>query len=274
MAPTPTGPRRLRVLDACREGWIAFGRAPWPFLLFSLLSALAMGACVLPIALGGAALGITLVATDPVPEVALPRLIVLLIGLGAVLVGALLLGVVALLSTLGFYRGAWLVLDGEKPRFADLIRLIRWDGGAINRLVLAWTAEQLVLLIPLGLMALLGFDLQRQGLAPLLWWPLGLGALAWAVWFSITQTFLNPLCLFGNSKPIATVHIGIREVRRQWWRVFGLNGLMMGLMLVSHFASANALCIALIPVLICIKLAAYRQMFGADDRLELTRPRA
>ncbi len=49
---------------------------------------------------------------------------------------------------------------------------------------------------------------------------------------------------------------------------------MMGLMLVSNFASANALGMALIPVFICIKLAAYRQLFGADDRLELTRSRA
>ena len=273
MALTPTGPGRLRVLDACREGWIAFGLAPWPLLLFSLLSSLAMGACVVPIALGAAVLVMTPQAID-YPDGALPGLIVMLVSLGAVLVGVLLLGVVALLSTLGFYRGAWLALEGQKPRFADLIQLIRWDRIVINRLVLAWTAEQLVLLIPLGLVGLLGFDLQRQGLAPLLWWPLGLVALAWAVWFSITQTFLNPLCLFGNIKPIATVRIGIREVRRQWWRMFGLNALMMGLMLVSTFASANALGMALIPVFICIKLAAYRQLFGADDRLERTRSRA
>ncbi len=213
MALTPTGPGRLRVLDACREGWIAFGLAPWPLLLFSLLSSLAMGACVVPDCPGGRGPG-----DDPpghrLPRMGLlPGLIVMLVSLGAVLVGVLLLGVVALLSTLGFYRGAWLALEGQKPRFADLIQLIRWDRIVINRLVLAWTAEQLVLLIPLGLVGLLGFDLQRQGLAPLLWWPLGLVALAWAVWFSITQTFLNPLCLFGNIKPIATVRIGIREVQ-------------------------------------------------------------
>ncbi len=274
MALSPTGPSPLRVLDACREGWIAFGRAPWPFLLFSLLSALAMGACVLPIALGGSILVTTALFTDPAPEIALPRLIVLLISMGAVLGGVLLLGVAALLSTLGFYRGAWLALEGQKPRLADLIQLIRWDGVAINRLVLAWTAEQLLLLIPLGLVGLLGLDLQRQGLPqPLIWWPLGLVALAWTMWLGVTQTFLNPLCLFGTTKPIATVSSGIRVVQRQWWRVFGLQTLLGALIVVSSFASANALSIALVPVVICIKLAAYRQLFGADDRLEPTRPR-
>ena len=95
MALTPTGPGRLRVLDACREGWIAFGRAPWPLLLFSLLSSLAMGACVVPIALGAAVLVMTPQAID-YPDGALPGLIVMLVSLGAVLVGVLLLGVVAL----------------------------------------------------------------------------------------------------------------------------------------------------------------------------------
>ena len=40
MALTPVGQGRLRVFQACREGWVAFGRAPVPFLLYSLLSCL------------------------------------------------------------------------------------------------------------------------------------------------------------------------------------------------------------------------------------------
>jgi hypothetical protein len=87
---------------------------------------------------------------DTLPDTTLPRLIVLLISLGAFLVGGLLVGLVMLVTTLGFCRGAWLALEGHRPRFADLIR---WHGAAINRLILAWTAWQLLLLValvPLG----------------------------------------------------------------------------------------------------------------------------
>ena len=268
MALTPTGPGRLRVLDACREGWIAFGLAPWPLLLFSLLSSLAMGASALLMGLGVAALMLVPEATG-VAEAVLPRLIVMLISLGAVLVGLLLLGVVTLVTALGFCRGAWRALEGHKPRFADLIR---WDGAAINRLILAWTAWQLLLLVGLVPLGLVGWGLSSLGLDPVVWWPIGLVALVFGGWFSITQTFLTPLCLLGNAKPLATVRSSIQGVHRQWWRVCSLQGLVFVVVLVSSSGSANALGIVLAPVVGCINLAAYRQLFGADDRLGLIKP--
>ena len=273
MAPMPTSPRRLRVLDACREGWIAFGKAPWPFLLFSLLGSLAMGAAIVPLGLGVAAMAMTPEASD-LPAATLPRLVVMLASLAAVLVGVLLLGLVTLITTLGFCRGAWLALEGQRPRFADLIR---WDGAAINRLVLAWTAQQLVLLLPLGLAALAclspyGTGLRRPVGLPiaLLVGALLLGAL---LWFAVNQCFLNPLCLFREQQPLGAVLSGIRGVRGQWWPVAGLNGLLLAGMGVAACASANGLAIALTPAVCCINVAAYRQLFGAEDRLGLTTPR-
>ena len=266
MAPTPTGQGRIRLLQACREGWIAFGKAPLPFLLFSLLSSLAMGACGVVGGLGVLALLAALQVAE-VPTEILPRLLLMLVSLGAALVGLLGLGLVALVSTLGFCRGAWLALEGHRPRFADLIA---WDGAAINRLVLAWTAQQGVLLLPLGLAALAYFGLAGLGLERLLGLPIGLVALA-LVWFGVNQCFLNPLCLFRETKPFAAVRMGIEGVQGQWWRVFGLNGLLLAVMVLG--ASAGGLAIALTPVVCCLNMAAYRQLFGADDRLGLTTPR-
>ena len=274
MALTPTGHGRLRVLEACREGWIAFGRAPVPFLLFSLLSSVATGASGLLLVLGGAALVMVPAASelpDTLPDTTLPRLIVLLISLGAFLVGGLLVGLVMLVTTLGFCRGAWLALEGHRPRFADLIR---WDGAAINRLILAWTAWQLLLLVALVPLGLLGLGLAARGLPPPIWWPIGLIALAIGTWFGITQTFINPLCLLQNAKPFAAVTSGIKAVQVQWWRVFGLCGLLAAVMVLISGASVSALAIALAPVLGCINMAAYRQIFGSDDRLGLATPRA
>jgi hypothetical protein len=269
MALTPTGHGRLRVLDACREGWIAFGRAPLPFLLFSLLSSLATVPFGLLMVLGGTALVMAPTVSD-LPEATLPRLIVLLISLGAFLVGLLLAGLVMLVTTLGFCRGAWLALEGHQPRFADLIR---WDGAAVNRLILAWTAWQLLLLVGLVPLGLIGWSLAAQGLGPSIWWPIGLIALVFSSWLGITQTFINPLCLLNTAKPFAAVRSGIKAVQGQWWRAFGLCGLLVAVMVVISGASASALAIALAPVIGCINMAAYRQIFGSDDRLGLTIPR-
>jgi hypothetical protein len=268
MALTPISLGRLRVLQACREGWIAFGLAPGPFLIFSILSSLAMGASALLIVLGGVALAIKPVVSD-VREATPLLLIEILIGLGAVLVGVLLLGLVTLVTSVGFCRGAWLALEGHKPRFADLIR---WDGAAINRLILAWTASQLLLLVGLVPLGLAGWGLSSLGLGPALWWPIGLLALVFCGWFGITQTFLNPLCLFRSAKPLVTLRSGIKGVHGQWWRVWALQGLLVTVIVVGSGASAYALSIALAPVVACINLAAYRQLFGAEDRLGLIKP--
>jgi hypothetical protein len=257
MALTPIRSGRLRVLQACREGWIAFGLAPGPFLIFSILSSLAMGASALLIVLGGVALAIKPVAIE------------ILIGLGAVLVGVLLLGLVTLVTSVGFCRGAWLALEGHKPRFADLIR---WDGAAINRMILAWTASQLLLLVGLVPLGLAGWGLSSLGLGTALWWPIGLLALVFCGWFEITQIFLNPLCLFRSAKPLVTLRSGIKGVHGQWWRVWALQGLLVTVIVVSSGASAYALSIALAPVVACINMAAYRQLFGAEDRLGLIKP--
>jgi len=243
MALTPIRSGRLRVLQACREGWSAFGLAPGPFLIFSILSSLAMGASALLMGLGVSALVLVPEATG-MEEAFLPRLIVMLISLGALLVGVLLLGLVTLVTSVGFYRGAWLALEGH----------------------------QLLLLVGLVPLGLAGWGLSSLGLGPALWWPIGLLALVFCGWLGITQTFLNPLCLFRSAKPLVTLRSGIKGVHGQWWRVWGLQGLLVTVIVVSSGASAYALSIALAPVVACINLAAYRQLFGAEDRLGLIKP--
>jgi hypothetical protein len=259
MAPTPPSQGRLSILRACREGWIAFCRAPVPFLLFSLLSSLALGACfllawilLLPPHYGGLA-------------GALPHQLEILITL-AVLLGTWL---VMMVSSLGFCRGAWMALEGRKPRFADLIR---WNGAALKRLLLAWTAQQLVLLLPLGVATLLYFGLERLVLGSL--WELHFALLILALaWFGVTQCFLNPLCLFREAKPFAAVGSGIRVVLGEWWPVVGLNGLLLALTMVVGTICCWTLPIVITtPLFCCINLAAYRQLFGAEDRLGLMKP--
>ena len=261
MAPTPPRQGRLRVFQACREGWIAFCRAPVPLMLFSLLSSLAIGACfllawilLLPPHYGGSA-------------GALPRQLEILTTL-AVLLGTLLVMVV---SSLGFCRGAWMALEGRKPRLADLFR---WDRAALKRLLLAWTAQQLVLVLPLGLATLLYFGLERLVLGSL--WELHIALLILALaWYGVTQCFLNPLCLFREPKPFAAVGSGMREVLRAWWPVVGLNGLLLALTMVVSTVCCWPLPIVLTtPLACCINLAAYRQLFGAEDRLGLMKPQS
>ncbi len=172
---------------------------------------------------------------------------------------------VSLVATVGLYRGAWMVMEGQQPRFADLIR---WDGAAIKRLFLAWSAYQLVLAPPLGLATLVGHGLRSMGIGPMIWWPIGLLAWAWLLWFGHNQFLFSLLCLFQKAKPFIAMRSSMQIVKKEK---------LSSLIDYSNRPISNALLgfrNFFNPWDYFYRLAAYRQVFGADDRLGLIKPQS
>ena len=120
--PTP-GTNQLQVLRAVEDGWQAFCRAPWPFLLFQVL------ALVIAAPFAGLVAGGVVRLSGPEPAFVHP------IAAGiAVVVGVVGYVVVALWGVVGLVRGAWLSLEGQRPVFRTFTR---WDGAASGRLLLS-----------------------------------------------------------------------------------------------------------------------------------------
>ena len=101
MSETPAG-NRLHVLKAVEDGWTAFSKAPWPFVLFALLYLLL---ATLFQQLPDFLLNLS---SNPSAAAAVISLIVSMVG------GIL----ISLWGTMGLIRGAWKALDGEKPSLA------------------------------------------------------------------------------------------------------------------------------------------------------------
>lgn len=99
VASNPTPPN-LRILQAVSDGWQAFCRAPWPFVLFTLLtSALSLVFNLLS-------------NLDALPEALQPSMAV---QLAALVVGVIGQVVVSLWGSVGLIRGAWTALAGQRP---------------------------------------------------------------------------------------------------------------------------------------------------------------
>ena len=100
--PTP-GTNKLQVLRAVEDGWHAFCRAPWAFLLFQALVLVVMAPFAALLVAGAVRLN------GPEPAVLHP--VAASISLVVGLVGYV---VVALWAVVGLSRGAWLSLEGTK----------------------------------------------------------------------------------------------------------------------------------------------------------------
>jgi hypothetical protein len=245
--PTP-GTNNLQVLRAIEEGWQAFCRAPWPFVLFQLLALVIMvpfigliSNAVLHLALGAPAL-VHPIATQ--------------IGLVIGVVGYV---VVSLWTAMGLTRGAWVSLDGQRPSFSHFTR---WDGAASGRLF----GSALLLLIVLAVVGsvawALGFGLGKVN-AVLFAIPLIAFAI-FKIWLVITQHFLLPLSLFGTQRPVETLQAGIRGVNPSWWTVLWLAIVESCVAGVAYLFNAGGV-LVLAPVLVCVSTAAYRQLYGSQD---------
>ena len=149
--PTP-GTNQLQVLRAVEDGWQAFCRAPWPFLLFQVLA--------LVIAAPFAALVAAGVVRLSGPEPAFVHPIAAGI---AVVVGVVGYVVVALWGVVGLVRGAWLSLEGQRPVFRTFTR---WDGAASGRLLLSTLLLAVVVAVLALIASLIGTGLGVLHLVP------------------------------------------------------------------------------------------------------------
>ncbi len=190
----------------------------------------------------------------------LPLPVVLLVMLG----GTAGFVVIQLWSTIGMIRGAWLALEGEHPPLATFLR---WDGRASARLLLAQLclgALMLLVAVPIGI---LGFSL---GNAPeLLAQPakllVMLALTLLAAYLVVGQQFLAWVALLQGRGPRASLSLGQQVVNRSWGQALLLMLVESLLLLAGALLCGMGLLVAQ-PVVVCVATAAYRQLFGRDDR--------
>ena len=248
MASTPSATGRIQLDQAVRDGWAAFCRAPWPFVLFTLLS-------------GGLSLVFQALANlASLPEASQPPALMVVL---ATLVGAVGHLLVSLWGTVGLIRGAWTALEGRRPNLGSFLR---WDGSAAGRLLLRQLLFALLLfaiVLPAALLALgLGQLQPWLGALPLL---VALGLL---FYLAVGQTFLPWLALLGGQGPMASLQRGRQVVDRQWWMVLLLVVVQSAILLTGALLCGVGL-LAAAPLSLCVATAAYRQLFGAEDRTGL-----
>jgi hypothetical protein len=260
LSPAPSSALDLGL--ALRDGWTAFRRAPWTLSGFMLLvSALAIGLLLLERALTS--------ASGALPSLAPPAL--LLCRLACLLL--------VLWGTVGLVRGAWIALEGERPRFGALLR---WDGAALARVALASLLLGLLLtllslpltwLLAIGVEQLLEFDFPLHGPpllravnpspgALLLVGGSALALLGLMTYAQVSQHFLVQLAALQGSGPWRTLHRGQTAVDRRCWTVLALLGVESLLLLAGILAMVVGLFVA-VPLVACVSTAAYRQLFGA-----------
>ena len=255
MALTPSDNSRLHILQAVEDGWGAFCRAPWAFLLFQALAGLILLPFAALTAVGGARLAEVgeLMGVHPTGAWA------------ALIIGVVGYVIVALWTVVGLTRGAWLSLEGRKPCFADFTR---WDRPASARLLLSLMVLAIVVAVAGTIAALVGAGLGmlNEALSVL---PMIVVAIFF-LWLLVTQKFLIQVSLLGTANPLHTLRSGVNVVNPSCWMVLWL-GIVEGVIhAIGGLFSYGGL-LVVVPVVLCISTAAFRQLFGAEDRTGLLR---
>ena len=245
MTESPTKDGRLHVLRAVEDGWDAFTRAPWPFVLFTLL----VGA----LSLVFQAIGNVAGATNETIGGTVALTIVAVIGSW----------IVSLWGVTGMIRGSWIALDGRKPTFSDFSR---WDGAAAGRLFLRWIALFIVLLAIVLICLLVGFGLAQLNQV-LIWIP-AVVALILFIYLTVNQKFLPYVALLEQRGPFESVQRGRDAVDPSWWWVVLLLIVETIILVIGILLCGVGLLVAA-PVVACITTAAYRQLFGSEDQTGL-----
>ena len=245
--PTP-GTNKLQVLRAVEDSWQAFCRAPWPFLLFQVLVTLIL------VPFGALLVGGLLRLKGG----ELPFLHPVAAGI-AVVVGVIGYVIVGLWGMVGITRGAWMSLDGQRPSFRNFTR---WDGAASGRLLGSGILLTIVLAVVGALAALIGTGLNALNTTLTVIPVVVFGV--FYVWFLISQKFLLQLSLFGVKRPVETIQAGVNGVNPSWWVVLWLGIVESVINAVAALFSYGGLFV-IVPVVICISTAAYRQLFGSQD---------
>jgi uncharacterized membrane protein len=239
----PPGGSSLRVFEAMRQGWLAFTKAPWVFVGFTLLAGLLNTLC-------------TLIQGEMEMEEAT---VITAVQLVRGLVGAVLSLLVSVWSTTGLIRGAWAALSGRSPRLGTFSR---WDGQANWRLFRNGVVLVLLLTAILVVGALLQ-DAAAQVNRALAVLPF-LAALGVGIYLAVNQKFMAQLALLEGTGPIESIARGRARLDPQWGSVLLLGLLEIGLILLGLLACVVGLLVA-VPVILCISTAAYRQVFGSED---------
>lgn len=274
MAPSGVPPAsRLNLGDAIHEGWTAFCRAPWSFVLFALLLT---GLQILLQPLQDHILrGARGEAIGPADW------LVFLLGLTASLAASCW-------GNVGLVRGAWQALEGQRPSFGELLR---WDGPGFRRVLKAWMVLAAVLAIPLLAVALAlalaaavlwlleraGFQLSDSSLllpgvllAVLVALLLGLMLLA-SLYFGVNQQFLAQVALLERRGPLASVQRGRALIDPHWIMLLLLLLIKVTLMVLGLLTFTVGLLVAW-PVVNCITTAAYRQLTRIEAEAERLSP--
>jgi len=253
MSPAPSNAGRLQVLHAVEEGWGAFCRAPWAFLLFQVLAGLVLLPFLALTGLGAARLADVegLMGMHP-------------IGAWMALIAGVIGYVIVVLWTLvGLTRGAWISLEGRKPAFADFTR---WNRPAAARLLGSAVLLALVAAVAGAIAAAVGAGLGQLN-AALAVIPAVVVTIFY-VWLAITQKFLVQVALLGNQRPLDCLRSGFNVVNPSWGMVFWLAIVEAVIQAVSALFSYGGL-VVVVPVILCVSTAAYRQLFGPEDRTGL-----
>ena len=233
MTESPTKDGRLHVLRAVEDGWDAFTRAPWPFVLFTLL----VGA----LSLVFQAIGNVAGATNETIGGTVALTIVAVIGSW----------IVSLWGVTGMIRGSWIALDGRKPSFSDFSR---WDGAAAGRLFLRWIALFIVLLAIVLICLLVGFGLAQLNQV-LIWIP-AVVALILFIYLTVNQKFLPYVALLEQRGPFESVQRGRDAVDPSWWWVVLLLIVETIILVIGVLLCGVGLLVAA-PVVACVTTAAY-----------------
>jgi len=265
--PAPQSPPRLDVGQALREGWRAFLRAPWHFVAFGLL------VTALQLLLQALQPSYTPDKLPPLDPESLPTDLgaaLAWLRYGTVTLSLLVLNVIGgtvlnLWGTSGMVRAAWVALGGGRPSFATFTH---WDPRALLRLYLPGFLLGCGVVAAISVLLLLGVIVsQVNGLLLLL--P-GLLLVAGSLYLSLTQAFLPQVALLHDDHPFAALARGPEVVAPAWPQVVELTLLSLALIVAGLLACGVGLFVA-VPVVTCVGTAAYRQLFGPDDRTGFSR---
>ena len=232
----------FKPLQAIEDGWAAFARAPWTFLLFQLLSG-GIALLFAQLTIAGASRLTGLIDT--------PQLPVAWVGLVLGLVGY---AITTTWGIVGLVRGAHESLQGNRPAFATFTRF----DGAVWALLWRWLVVGLALILIKVVFGVVGFGLYKID-APLALIPLII-AIVMAVYLLVNQQFFLQITLFEKRNLMETIQRGSSLNDPRWWQMLGfvvtlsMVNLLMGLLLIfTGFIVA-------IPVMLCISTAAYLQV--------------
>ncbi|MFN7678858.1 MAG: hypothetical protein ACK5QW_09745 [Cyanobacteriota bacterium] len=271
MSATESRPR-LKVGQALGDGWRAFQRAPWLFVGFFL------ALTALQLLLQGIQAGLQ-VLLPPIDTGTLPSFppagAPLGLGLASLPSRALIYGVIFLTliaglviniwGTCGMVRAAWVALGGGRPRLSTFVR---FDPRVLWRLyfpgLLLRCAVIFAVVVVVVLTAVLGM------VNPLLALPTLLLLFAGFLYVAVSQTFLPQVALLHDTNPFDVLARG-REVVDPVWLDVLLLGLLNAALLIAGLLACLIGLVVAAPVSICMVTAAYRQLFGPEDRTGLLR---